>query len=512
MEQKVQLSELFPSPTNPRKNFNPQELKELTESIKASGVQQAIVVRLVGKKYEVVDGERRYRACKELQLKEVPVDIKPMTDEEVIEYQLMTFLHRKDITPIEEANAYLELSKKGSPPEAIAARVAKPVSHIVRILRLLKLIPKAKKLFDAEVLPLGHALEICRLQPFDQEKVMEFVLPAHEDVPVSLKRLIEFIQDEIHLDLRKITFSKTDPALVVTAGPCTHCIKRTGFNQGLFPDIQQSDTCTDPACFKLKVEAHIDQEKARLKEQKQKVFETTPDIRKPEDHPHAITTRSYKEVKGKPCKYAVNGIAVAGSDRGKVSLICNNKECAKHWGSDHRHDDAVEKKAEKKQSPAQMEKKRIEDLKKKIAQEKEHKFIEAVEQILPKHVPHLYDKKLWVRIVESFMCDWQCASFIRGHLNLKKTVKIAKLPPKKLHEMVRLGTLHVLSDSYSGDHNSIILDFAKDWKVNTNKIKKEVEKAVDAEYAEQLKPQTPAKEEAKTLALPEKDDQEDNDE
>jgi len=445
MEQIIQLSDLQPSPTNPRKHFQNAELLELAESIKTNGLQVPIIARQVGKKsatktvedstrradkYEVIDGERRYRACKEIGLKEVTVDLRTMNDQEVIEFQLMTFLHRKDITPIEEANAYMELSKKGVAPETIGARVAKPVSHIVRILRLLKLIPQAKKLFDSEVLPLGHALEICRLQPADQEDALKTVLPVGEDVPISLARFKSFIEKDYHLDLRKISFSKTDPKLVMEAGPCTHCVKRTGFNQGLFPDIQKADTCTDPACFKLKVEAHILQEKNRLKSEKVKVIEFTPEYTKPEDHPHAITTRSYHEVKGQPCKYAVQGIAVAGSDRGKLSLICNNKECSKHWGNDHRHSGAVEKKAEKKQSPAQAEKKRIEYLKKKIAQEKEHKLLEALVEVIPNHVPSVYDKKLWVRVVQSFMNNWQCGSFVRGHLKLKKNVNFEKLPPK----------------------------------------------------------------------------------
>lgn len=509
--QTVKLSELHPSKTNPRKHFPETELKELQASITENGLQQALIVRKNSKGFEIVDGERRYRALKALGHESVMIELRELTDAEVLEYQLMTFLHRKDITPLEEANAYSELSTKGMSPEQIAAKVGKPVHHIVRILRLLKLIPEAKKKYEEGKLPIGHAMEICRLQPQDQERAVKYIFDfdhlGMSDV-VSISHLKDFIEDEIHLDLRKISFSKTDPKLVEKAGACTHCVKRTGFNVGLFPDIQQADTCTDPKCFKEKVEAHIAQEKARLKEKKEKVVEFTPQYNKPADHPHAITVRSYKEVKGKPCKYAVNGIAVAGSDRGKVTLICNNKECSKHWGNDYRHDQAVEKKTEKKKSPEQLEKERIAKLKEEMKQEKEHRFIEAVKDELPSYVPSVANKTLYANILEAFFTDWNIRQDLADAMKLKKGIKLEKLPPKKLIQGLYLGSF-LFRFSNSNEDEKLIMQTAKEWEVDTATIKKDIHKIVEQEYAEKMKPlQSEGTATKSDLALPEKEEEE----
>ncbi|MHB1051413.1 MAG: ParB/RepB/Spo0J family partition protein [Bacteroidota bacterium] len=511
----IGIGEIMPSKTNPRKTFDNADIAELAASIKANGLQQPIIVRLVkdSKKgmHEIIDGERRFRACLSLKMNSVTAEVRDMSDEEVLEFQLMTFLHRKDITPLEEANAFHDLSKQGHDPESIAARIGKPAHHIVRTLRLLKLVPTAMKSLQKGDLPIGHAFEICRLQPKDQERVMEKVFTdagfdsiEEGKLPISLSALKEFIRNEIHLDLRKISFSKIDAALVPKAGPCTHCVKRTGFNEGLFPDIQQSDTCTDPACFKEKVEAHIAQQKAKLKSEKVKVVEFTPEYQKPADHPNAITVRSYKEVKGKPCKFAVQGIAVDGPNRGKVTPICNNKECSQHWRNDYRRDQALMKKKEKQKTPAQIERERIAKVKEEIKQ----KAIEIFHQWIPAKVgeklPSDLNRDTLNLIALALLNNGDPEDFVKNSLGIsfpwdsaKRKKIISGLKPQKVKQMIHAIILYDdLDRASANEYEKIIARYG----VNTKKLMAEATKEAEKEFAEKLKPQS--------AALPEKEEEE----
>jgi ParB/RepB/Spo0J family partition protein len=515
--QSIDIGHIVPSKTNPRKYFNDADIAELAESIKANGLQQPIVVRLVKDPneglYEIIDGERRYHACLSIKASTVSAELREMSDVEALEYQLMTFLHRKDITPLEEAGAFQDLAKQGNDLESIAARIGKPLHHIVRTLRLLKLVPAAMKSLQKGDLPIAHAFEICRLQAKDQERVMEiaFSMPMsasdivkNRSVPISIITLKNFIQEQIHLDLRKISFSKTDPALVAKSGPCTHCVKRSGFNQGLFPDIQQSDTCTDPACFKEKVEAHIVQQKAKLKSEKVKVVEFTPEYQKPSDHPHAITVRSYKEVKGKPCKYAVQGIAVDGPERGKVTPICNNKECSQHWRNDYRRDQALMKKKEKQKTPSQLEKERIAKVKEEIKQKTSEIFQQWIPAKVGEKLPTDLNRETLNRIALILTDSDNPEHFIKQSLDIslpwdtsKKKKIIAGLNLKKVKQLIHAVILYDdLDRASANEYEKIIARYG----VNTKKLMAEATKEAEKEFAEKLKPQS--------AALPEKEEEE----
>jgi ParB family chromosome partitioning protein len=167
----LDIGDLIASPTNPRTIFNDKDIHELALSVKTSGLEMPPVVRLLKNgKYEIVDGERRYRAAKLLQWKQIPCEVREMDDEQVKQFQLITFLQKVNLTPNEEAGVYHKFSKEGKKPEDISAITGRPISHIVRMLSLLKLIEPVKKAFDEGKLPLGHALELARLQPNEQKK------------------------------------------------------------------------------------------------------------------------------------------------------------------------------------------------------------------------------------------------------------------------------------------------------------------------------------------------------
>lgn len=511
----IDVKSIEASKTNPRTQFPENEIAELAESIKKNGQQVPIVVRAVGdKKYELVDGERRLRAHKLALFRLINAEVREMTDVEVLKYQLMTFLHSKNITPLDEAKSLLNLSKMGLNPEQIAAEVAKDVTHVTRYLRLLKLIPPVMKSFEKGDLPLGHALEICRLQPADQQTVFAHAMEDfdEDDQPKSISDVKHFIVTQIHLDLRKIAFSKTDPHLLPKAGACTMCVKRSGFNKDLFNDITQADTCTDPKCFKEKIEMHISAEKLAMKEKDVKVIEIATGYNKPKDHPQSITNRSYKEIKGKPCKYAIMGIAVDGSGIGKSIQICNNKECSQHWGV-KQNSGVRSQKPEKAKTPEQVEKARIAKLKEEMQAEIQNNTFEAIVGTLPNYIPEVFKTKLHLAFLAKSLCSvWFVKREVESLLKIKRNAKFEKLPPKKLIAIIHFGAYLLMKDNSNEDNT--VMETAKLWKVNVEKIKKEVTKQVVAEYAEKMTPQNLQNEKSevkagtKSLALPEKEDEE----
>src|SRR4029079_7935388 len=136
----IPISDISVNPYQPRKIFDPKALQELSASIKASGVIQPIVVRRVGGAYQLVAGERRWRAAREAGLTRIPAVVRDVTDAESLEIALVENLLREDLNPIEEAEAYQKLlAQFGWTQEALAQRVGRDRSSIANTLRLLRL-------------------------------------------------------------------------------------------------------------------------------------------------------------------------------------------------------------------------------------------------------------------------------------------------------------------------------------------------------------------------------------
>ena len=136
----LDLSELRPNPYQPRKKFDEEALKELAESIKEHGVFQPIIVKKSIKGYEIVAGERRYRASKMLGLEKIPAIIKDFTDDEMMQISLLENLQRENLTSIEEAKAYKAIIDASNlTQEELAKKVGKSRSYITNILGLLTL-------------------------------------------------------------------------------------------------------------------------------------------------------------------------------------------------------------------------------------------------------------------------------------------------------------------------------------------------------------------------------------
>jgi ParB family transcriptional regulator, chromosome partitioning protein len=178
---KIKLSKIIPSKTNPRKNFDKASMEELTASIKAAGgVTFPITVRRVSitsNVYEIVDGERRFRAAQAAGLKEIDADVKVMTDEEAVEAQLVSFVLRADITPLEEAEAFEKYAseKKNTTNKEIGLVFGKSVQYVALRRQLSKLTSDWKKKISEGKMSIGTAFEIAKLSKEQQQEFFDVV-------------------------------------------------------------------------------------------------------------------------------------------------------------------------------------------------------------------------------------------------------------------------------------------------------------------------------------------------
>ena len=161
----LKINEVEPNKKQPRKSFNEEALHELSESIKQHGIVQPLVVAKKEDYYEIIAGERRWRAAKLAGLKEVPVVIKDYTPQEIMEVALIENIQREDLNPVEEARAYQNLIKEYNlKQEELAVRVSKSRSAITNSLRLLKLDDKVLDMLVEETISSGHARALLSLE------------------------------------------------------------------------------------------------------------------------------------------------------------------------------------------------------------------------------------------------------------------------------------------------------------------------------------------------------------
>lgn len=255
--QLLPMKSLVPSKTNPRKHFDEQEQKDLVASVKEKGVLEPILARPVGKGFEVVAGERRYRANKTVGNETIPAMVKELTDQEALEIQVIENTLRSDMTPIEEANGYKRLHEDhGYTYDDLAAKIGKAKSYIYTRLRLLALAPAVQKALAAEKIPIGYAEQFLRLADYkSQERLLDEIDDQFGDIH-SLAHLKQAIENEYLLELSKAPFDTKDPLLVAKAGACTVCPKRTGAQTELLDVAGKKDCCLDGACHAAKLKAH----------------------------------------------------------------------------------------------------------------------------------------------------------------------------------------------------------------------------------------------------------------
>lgn len=169
-EYMMKLSIIEPNQGQPRKDFNEESIAELADSIKKYGVLQPLLVQKKGEQYEIIAGERRWRAAKEAGIKEVPVVIKEYTRQQAMEIALIENVQREDLNPIEEAQAYQQLMKEFElTQEEIAERVSRSRTAITNTMRLLKLDRRVQEMLVQSQISSGHARALLALEHNDSQ-------------------------------------------------------------------------------------------------------------------------------------------------------------------------------------------------------------------------------------------------------------------------------------------------------------------------------------------------------
>jgi len=277
----VPVSACTPSSTNPRKHFDKAKLAELAESIKLHGVLQPLLVRpvpekvAVGVKFEIVAGERRWRAAKLAAIAHVPVWIRAIGDVQVLELQLTENLQRDDLDPLEEADGYKQLmALKKINADQLAELIGKSRSYVYTRTKLNDLCPEARKALIEGKLDASRALLISRIGHHDTQRqaLKDAITNRYGDGPMSYRELQKHIAEEYMLKISGAPFDPADEALLPRAGSCAKCPKRTGNQPDLFGDIKSSDVCTDPKCFDDKRQAHFAGARKSLEAQGSKVI------------------------------------------------------------------------------------------------------------------------------------------------------------------------------------------------------------------------------------------------
>ena len=189
----VKLSKVEPNRGQPRKNFDEDSLQELAESLKQFGMLQPILVQNRGDYYEIIAGERRWRAAKIAGLKEVPVIVRELTDQEIVEISLIENIQREDLNPIEEAQAYKRLlTEFHLKQDEVAERVSKSRTAVTNSMRLLKLCDEVQKMVVDDMISTGHARALISIEdPEEQYLIAQKIF----DEKLSVREVEKLVKD-----------------------------------------------------------------------------------------------------------------------------------------------------------------------------------------------------------------------------------------------------------------------------------------------------------------------------
>ena len=260
----VALADLQPSNYNPRKNFDEKSLAELADSIRQQGVLQAIGVRPIAENhFEIVFGERRYRASQIAGLEEIPAVILDISDETAEEMAVTENLQRKDVTPIEEANAYQKLIESGRHDvQSLAVQFGKNESYIRTRLKFVSLIPEIARLLEQDELTISVATEICRygedIQHDIYEKHLKEGVLYNSWRGMKASEVAKNIERSYTTDLKRYFFDKT---------VCLSCPHNTN-NMMLFCEEGSCGNCANRKCLEEMNASYLAEKAVQLMEQR----------------------------------------------------------------------------------------------------------------------------------------------------------------------------------------------------------------------------------------------------
>lgn len=310
-----------------RKSFDKAKLDELASSIKSSGMVNPILVRPVGpyeihsmpvgngqswfvwradsekkgdrvsdlfdtraqaeaaksallrdaKQFEIVAGERRFQAAKLAELTEVPVSVRELSDDQVLELQLIENLQREGLHELHEAEGYESLRKRGMSTDEIAAKVGKSKEYVYARMKLLALGKEARDAFYDGTINASVALLIARIpvEKLQKQALKEITQGRGYGGPMSYRDAVEHVQETYMLRLDQAPFDITNTTLLTSAKACGACPKNTLSQPGLFGDVKAGadGICTDPVCHQAKTKAHAALVIAKAKADGKKVLE-----------------------------------------------------------------------------------------------------------------------------------------------------------------------------------------------------------------------------------------------
>jgi ParB/RepB/Spo0J family partition protein len=250
----LKLTQIQPNPNNPRKTFDERAVNELADSIKSKGVLQPILVRPKGDGFELVCGERRFRASKIAGIERIPVTVRELTDEEALELMLMENFQRQDVHPMEEALGFEALTRISKlTVKDIAARIGKNWHYVADRLKLVKLIPELQPYFFEGKFNLTTAVNVAALSEDVQREFLEDKLSETWE---------ENWSEDANYFNRKTTklvdapFDINDDKLIEDRGSCVGCSFNTASSQ-LFPELEGKPRCVNTVCFNKKKAAAL---------------------------------------------------------------------------------------------------------------------------------------------------------------------------------------------------------------------------------------------------------------
>lgn len=267
---------------NIRKHFDESDMKDITQSIREHGVVQPVLVRPKGAGYELIAGERRIRGSKAAGKTEIPARILDVDDAKAAELQALENIQRKDLTPIEEAQAFKQLMETAKwRAEDVADKIHKSKVHVYRLIRLLELPVKMIEAIDAGTMTAAHGHQILRAADKKaQERLVTYCLREKPTVA----ELKEQVEEQVGRSLSKAPFPKDVPYADKPA--CAQCPFNSG-NQGDMFEGTEKGKCTGSSCYDHKVKTFIDSIVAEnnMKNPKMKflgVYQQEHDIRRPD--------------------------------------------------------------------------------------------------------------------------------------------------------------------------------------------------------------------------------------
>ncbi len=283
----IALSAIAPSLTNPRKTFDDAKLHELAASITASGVHQAVLLRPLPAdriedtshlsprpEFELVTGERRYRASLLAKAANIPAMIRDLSDDQVLEIQIVENLQRDDLTALEEAHGYQALMDHSRiNADQVAAKIGKSRSYVFGRLKLLEMGQDCRDALRMGLIDASKALLLARIPSTSLQckALKEIVRANHPEGVMSHRMAHDWIKNRYMLKIEQAPFDHADTSLAPRA--CTICPTRTGADADLFMDVMGADMCTNPDCYAAKVQQHHSRHRAQLEAQGHQIID-----------------------------------------------------------------------------------------------------------------------------------------------------------------------------------------------------------------------------------------------